>query len=170
MKTSFVRTILFAITAIILMAIGIHLLGVRDSEAALGNLGTPVRCEVYVFIDEEESIYCTALDGTAFDVGYKVPSGYYFLVTDIIITADYRNDRADITLAVAEGGNVHIYDKLFFVQGVESYQIHYTMPYLILEAGQFLRAGNANDSTTNVTIYISGVLTTNALYLPLVTQ
>ncbi len=142
---------------------------VSSANAQLGNTGVPVSCGGQVSADATSYLTCTAADGTPFGTDVTVPSGHYLLVTDVQITpmgpatGDWEVflDRysTDMTAQI-----------LYATQTRASFAEHYTTPYLVARPGERLRVRNIVSSSGGVLVYVSGLLTTNVSYMPLITR
>ena len=78
---------LLVLVIVVLFAVFV-LTGVRSVGAALGNSGVPVSCfhSGNLSSPTNRTLTCQAADGTAFIGGQVVPTGYYLMVTDVLIS------------------------------------------------------------------------------------
>jgi hypothetical protein len=58
----------------------------------------------------------------------------------------------------------------FNIPFMSTYSEHFNTPYLWLKSGQFLTTSNSISSSGSVNFSISGLLTTNVTYLPLLSR
>jgi len=148
-----------------------------SARAALGNNGVPVRCEIEIEggapLDPGYGTFfnCVASDGTLFnDGGQQVPKGYYFLVTDILVTPIHPHSTQTagyikFSLRDKEGEIIE-YSMDFEDLSGNTISEHFTAPYFVLLANHKLWGGNWSDFA--VRMYISGLLVTNLNYLPVI--
>ena len=97
MKANFSRSML--VLVVVLAVLVVIWLMANPVRATLGNYGTPVRCTA-ININSGQSAFldCFAADGTPFTDGQRVPSGYYLLVTDVVVTvSDYGSILKPLT-------------------------------------------------------------------------
>lgn len=133
------------------------------AQAQLGNTGVPVHCAAGV-LSSTQTFACGAADGTAF-VNNRVPTGYYFMVTDIIIAPINSTDvQADIQ--TEDAGNTFVNDVLIQTTTFGSQGQHFTTPALVLPAQYRLRAATLNGGGYLGQVY--GLLTRNLTYMPLI--
>ncbi len=120
------------------------------------------------------SVRCIPASGPEFtDSNLRVPTGHYFLVTDITVIPDGDQDVDAIT-------ETYLYNRDAEDESVTSvrlrnvttasYGASYRVPYLVLPAGHYLRLVNPALSQTGISVRISGLLVTNVNFLPLVAR
>ena len=135
------------------------------APAQLGNVGVPVQCSAVV-ISAPQVFTCAAADGTAF-VNNRVPTGYYLHVTDVIIAPNTTADTQAIIEAEdannATAGSFFLQTSSFASQGQ-----HFTTPALVLHAQFHLRA--VSFTGTSYSAEVSGLLTRNVTYMPLIVR
>jgi hypothetical protein len=141
-------------------------------RAALGNRGVPVRCYkpgAGVPPGESEFLTCIPASGSGFSEG-RVPEGYHFLVTDILITPDAGSDidaLTDVRIYAAYGESSRAYSLRFRNTTTSTYSEHFTTPNMVLPEGYRLEVANTI-SAHYVEVEISGLLVNNVTYVPLV--
>lgn len=133
------------------------------AQAQLGNSGVPVHCSAGV-ISAPQIFSCGAADGTAF-VNNRVPSGYYLMVTDVIIAPSSSADvQADIQ--AEDAGNSLASDVLVQTTSFASQGQHFTTPALVLPPQFRLRAVSVNGGGFIAELF--GLLTRNLTFMPLI--
>ena len=158
------RSTLILVAALIVLVL-LALAFWTPAQAQIGNLGVPVRCAAAV--SSTPAVFaCTAADGTVF-ANNRVPAGYYFHVTDIIIAPSSTADtQADIQMEDAGNnstGDVLIQTSAFGTQGQ-----HFTTPALVLPAQYRLRG--LSFTATSYIAQVYGLLTKNVTYVPLIVR
>jgi hypothetical protein len=182
MKAKYPRH-LFVSAAVALVLLATIWLAVNPAQAALGNSGVPVRCAPSgseIPVGEARFLDCVAADGTSFTDGQRVPSGYYLLVTDIVVTSSWSGIVADRYLSLYDAyGDASRAYALEMSSGppvdpslsqVPTFGLHFTTPYMVLPADHRLEGVNELGSGSNIKVYVSGLLVTNVTYLPLVNK
>jgi hypothetical protein len=146
--------------------------------AQLGNRGIPVRCYENPALSplnpgETLDMWCIAADGTLFNSSTIVPTGYYFLVTDIVIiplaTAD-TTSAMDVTIAVFPSSPSIKDDIRMRNLGTATFGQHLTVPYLVVQAGYRLQATSASAAGKDALIRVSGLLVNSVNYLPIISR
>lgn len=156
------RTTLIVIGAGLLLVLGAMSLW-TPAQAQLGNSGVPVHCAAGV-LSSAQTFGCIASDGTAF-VNNRVPTGYYLMVTDIIIAPINSTDvQADIEME--DAGNTLVNDVLIQTTSFGTQGQHFTTPALVLPAQYRLRAATLNGGGYLGEVF--GMLTRNLTYMPLI--
>jgi hypothetical protein len=169
---------LIQITVIIgsLTAIGLAAAFIPNqmAKAALGNEGYPVRCygdSSGVAPGEDIFLTCITPSGAPnFVSSQRVPSGYYFYITDIVVTPfSGAAGSANITFYLFDAYGASSRASLNTYRSVDGQTLgeHFTSPLYVLTADHRLevQAFNANQQTFEIRVY--GILTTNMTYLPL---
>lgn len=139
---------------------------VRPTHASIGNSGTPIACAArgldpsggFNFVQSPFS--CVMADGTRL-MSATVPSGYYFLVTDVVLSRQLPTTQPTSVTLCAQPKGIGACDNMLRIQASE----HFVTPYLILAAGRVLEAANDN-SAQGLDVYVSGLLVTNVSYVP----
>ncbi|MBC7224809.1 MAG: hypothetical protein H5T59_11145 [Anaerolineae bacterium] len=102
----------------------------------------------------------------------RVPSGYYLLVTDVVVTPDGGTDTSatinDVILYDAYGSNGRAYSIRFRSLGTGTFSEHFTTPYMVLPAGHRLEAAAAWFNDDWLFVQVSGLLVTNVSCQPLI--
>jgi len=170
MKNRVYKVFLVAAT-IVILAFGFAQLKTDNVEAALGNQGIPVRCSLSnagVNAGESDFMVCRTPVSPVFTEYQRVPSGYYFIVTDILVTPLYAGTdpvSTDITLYDFYDGLSYEYYRFRGV-GAESFGEHFNMPLLVLPAEHSLHVSGKITNTGFVDVRVTGMLVTNATYVP----
>ena len=135
------------------------------AQAQLGNSGVPVNCSAGV-IASPAIFTCKVADGTVF-VNNRVPAGYYFHVTDVIIAPSTTADTQAVVEAEdandSAAGSLVLQTSSFGTQGQ-----HFTSPALVLPTQYRLRALSFNGPGFIAEVY--GLLTKNVTYVPLIVR
>ncbi|MBN2548919.1 MAG: hypothetical protein JXB15_07165 [Anaerolineales bacterium] len=174
MKTTHIRIFLIVTaSAVLLILIASHL-PVGEASAAVGNQGIPARCWVTLNPGYSDYFYCEATGGVSFIGDSWVPTGYYFLVTDVVISPTGTSGTGATnfsSITVEDGATGHaLYSIVQTTQDKYGGSFHYTTPYLVVESEDGLWAYQKDISSTRVSMYLSGLLTTNVNYLTLITR
>ncbi len=180
MKRTMLSLVMLACSVVALL-IGTAFAVVPSASAQLGNTGVPVRCTHANAIGStiggsgsEQTLTCYRPDGSSFST---VPSSNYLLVTDVLIDEDHGSSVGTSwlsSLEVKHGSGV-AYGMPFWIEATPSFQTfseHFTTPYFVLRADDYLNARNMVTTSyfVNMRFYVSGILTTNYSYLPLVSR
>jgi hypothetical protein len=172
MKKNFIRIVLLA-GGIIVLILGIILLTPARADASLGNTGIPARCYNIGF---SSSITLTCLtpsgSATSFVSGQRVPTGYYFLVTDIMITPNSGTTSSDalvdFDLKDAYGaGSLQSSNHFRNFEG-GTFGQHFNAPMWVLLPDHYLLAVTRAGNLQTFEIRVNGLLVTNINYIPLV--
>lgn len=169
MKRTTISVVLFACLVVVLLVINAFT-AVSSANAQLGNTGVPVRCDISDFIANGSStdMNCVAADGTSFT---NVPTGHYLMVTDVtMVPIYYATSGRFLGRIVWKNGNLDVKPVWLVTLGAETISEHFTVPYLVLPAGHHLEAANFPTSASYATFYVSGLLTTNYNYIPMVVR
>ncbi len=148
--------------------------GSGRATAGVGNSGVPVRCfkpGAAIAPGGESFLSCVASDGTPFAEGQRVPTGYYLMVMDLLVTPDAgtaTSGLTDVTIFDAYGTNSR--QSSFRLRGVEaaSFGFKWSAPYFVMPAGHRLEVTSASFSDFGAEVRISGLLVTNLDFLPAV--
>ncbi len=139
-----------------------------SANAQLGNTGVPVRCSAGVTTTSPTDLTCRSADGQTFT---SVPAGYYLMVTDVVLTPVGTPGPSWMNLAQIVSGSPAEAQLDFTTDTVSSFGGHFTVPYFVLPANRLLRAyGIMMPGGGGVNVYVSGLLTTNVYFLPLVSR
>jgi hypothetical protein len=175
MKKHLIRMAIMGLV-VVLVGLGATWLVSGNARAALGNQGVPVRCytsSAGVAPGGDIFLTCVPAAPPGFVSSQRVPTGYYFLVTDVMVTPQASTttaERVDFYLFDAYGTNSRSSSYHFrSVDGASSGQ-HFSVPLYTLTADHRLevQAFNAND--VGFDIYVTGLLVNNVNYLPLVLE
>ncbi len=139
-------------------------------SAQLGNTGIPVRCTYPVGFTSPPftpDLTCYRPDDTWFTT---IPSNSYLLVTDIdavpmsgsVATWSYFVCRYAGTTKKACVGST--------TDSRQSFGQHFTSPILVFGPGDRINVQNTSDTGGAIWIYVSGLLTTNYTYMPLISR
>jgi len=169
------RLIRISITllAVILIGLGVTWIANGSARAALGNQGIPVRCYISGTMapGTTQFLTCVSAAPPGFVGSQRVPDGYYFLVTDILVTPSggtTGNAPVDFYLFDAYGTSSRA--SLIHFRSVDgaTYGEHFTAPMYVLSADHRLEVQAFNANATSFDIRVNGLLTTNVDYLPMV--
>ncbi|NOZ06231.1 MAG: hypothetical protein GXP41_07765 [Chloroflexi bacterium] len=161
------RAVLWGVA--ILLLLGFAWQWTSSARASLGNTGIPVRCSASSFAESTtKTLKCYAADGTLFtNSDERVPTGYYLLVTDIILVPDGGSDASAVISADLMAKNPSNQFMRLRNTNNAMQPLHFTSPYFVLKAGQYLTASNAWFSQEWIYVYASGLLVQNVSYLPI---
>ncbi|OJX48226.1 MAG: hypothetical protein BGO78_13220 [Chloroflexi bacterium 44-23] len=167
MKNRVYKVFLVAAT-IVILAFGFAQLKTDNVEAALGNQGIPVAC--YDAGGRQNPGTTTILGcytpvSPGFIDDLKVPSGYYFLVTDVFVTPDSSATTPLPSLFLLSDDGTAAYYK-FRILDSASHGEHFNMPLLVLPAEHTLHVSGKITNTGFVDVRVTGMLVTNATYVP----
>lgn len=168
MKRSMLSLALLACLVVALLIVTAFA-AVSSASAQLGNTGVPVICQSTSLLSGESAdMTCQAADGTFFDSAKFVPAGHYLFVTDYLVLSGTAAGRYSGEVCSVEGSTLVICLPAY---GDPNYPAskHFTTPMLWAKSGQFLRASNTS-TLSAMSFRISGLLTTNASYLPLTSR
>lgn len=140
-----------------------------SANAQLGNTGVPVRCRGELSSGNSDNLSCKAADGTTFT---NVPTDHYLLVTDVLVDPGGPPDtpwvatllNSATTWLEADG------DLSFSAPNLVTVGEHFTTPYLVLHGGQYLHWSITGLPGGGAGIFVSGLLTTNYSYAPLIAR
>lgn len=164
--------LILALTLVIMIGLVVTT-GSGKATAALGNSGVPVRCfkpSAALAPGGQTFLNCIASDGTAFAEGQRVPTGYYLLVTDVLITPDAGTATSgivDLTFYDAYGTNSRQSSFRLRDTRAATFGYQFSAPYFALPATHRLEVTSAAISAHGAEIRVSGFLVTNLNYLPL---
>lgn len=177
MKPLRIISIGLAFVLITIVAIFISGRFVASAQASLGNSGIPAHCWIdsttgKVFPGGNEFFKCWTTSGISFtSSGQRVPEGYFFIVTDTVVTPDMPGIVSTyMFLYVAYGESGRSYGLDFRDKSGNSYGHHFQVPYLILPEGYRLEVTLSASSEAPVKAYVSGLLVTNLNFLPVVVK
>ena len=148
-------------------------------QASLGNYAVPVRCLPLggqrILVDSSDFFRCYAADGTRFtDNAQRVPEGYYFIVTDVVITpyqaGSHQDGFYELVLYDSYGASYRRYSLFFRGMTLGTTHNQFIAPYLVLVGGDRLEAYNLPHTSYALRVNISGFLVRNISYLPLISK
>jgi hypothetical protein len=154
------------------------ILSAGTTWAQLGNRGIPVSCFEYPdFLSPGGSgsiLRCyPANSAIAFGGNTNVPTGYYFIVTDVLITPTSIADTTssfDITLEINPvTASIRENIRLRSI-GTANFGEHFSVPYLVLSENEWLKASSASTAGKDVLVRVSGLLVNSVNYLPLISR
>lgn len=112
-------------------------------------------------------MWCAAADGTSFT---DVPAGHYLLVTDFSM-APFPSADGPFDGSVSQvNGTTSIYYVFLITPRRATVSEHYITPCFVVPPGDHLGAKNNAGSTSMAWFYVSGLLTTNYNYLPMLVR
>jgi hypothetical protein len=150
--------------------------GLHPARAAMGNRGVPVRCFASgggIAAGDSAFMTCYAADGTSFSGNQRVPSGYYLLVTDVIVTPRAGSNTSGVTeIFVYDAYGASSRQSHFYLRGstTDSYGHTFAVPYMVLSADHRLEIVAQGFNAYAVDVRATGLLVTNVLAMPLVTS
>ncbi len=172
------RRFQISLVAVVVAALGLSALFIPNltARADVGNQGTPVRCYASggaISHGETQFMTCVRADGgyPGFVNSQRVPSGYYFMVTDVFVTPlSGGNGSTTVTFYLfdAYGTSGRASSYTFRSLDGASYGQHFTVPLYVLPADHRIEIQAFNANAADFDLRITGVLTTNVNYLPLV--
>ncbi len=159
------------VATIAVLAFGITQLKPEKVQAALGNQGIPVRCYAPLSsISPGITKFMTCVNsGTNLMGSSRVPSGYYFLVTDVFVTPlSGGPGTANVTFYLfdAYGTSSRASSYTFRSTDGASYGQHFTVPLYVLPYDHRLEVQAFNANNVAFDIRITGLLVTNFTYVP----
>ncbi len=160
-------TIVVLACLVVLLLLVTAFTAVSTASAQLGNTGIPVLCATGITPGNFVNPICQAADGTSFTT---VPTGHYFLVTDVILRP-YGPATGMWNVGITMKGpaaDVQQYFEMVTQTQVTSSE-HFVSPYLVIPQGKYLSLYNYGTSGT-VYLFVSGLLTTSVSYLPAITR
>jgi hypothetical protein len=175
MKKHLIRMAIMGL-AVVLVGLGATWLVSGSARAALGNQGVPVRCyTTSAGIAPGGDLFLTCVPAAApgFVSSQRVPDGYYFLVTDVMVTPQTSGTSAksvDFYLFDAYGTNSRASDYHFRSVDGASFGQHFSTPLYTLPADHRLEVQAFNANSVGFDIYVKGLLVNNVNYLPLVLE
>jgi hypothetical protein len=169
-KNTAIKLSLIALALVLVGGVGALVWSGRAT--ALGNSAIPVRCYKTSTLQPGNAAFltCQSAGGVAFVDNQRVPNGYYFVVTDVLITPDAGLDTTgitDLTLYDAYGDNGRSYSFRLRETRAATFGPSFAAPYMVLIPGHRLEATLAGFSANGVEVRVSGWLVTNLDYLPL---
>jgi len=141
------------------------------AQAALGNQGIPARCYNIGFTS---SFFLTCVTPSGSPVSFvssqRVPDGYYFLITDIVVTptSGVSGNVVDFNLEDAYGASSIQSINHFRTLDGNTFGQHYTAPMWVLLPDHRLGVVAQAANQLNFDIRVNGFLVTNINYLPLI--
>jgi hypothetical protein len=172
MSKYLLRIVLLVGSAMVLI-LGIVLLAPTRAEAALGNTGIPARCYNIGF-SSPMTLTCITPTGsiTNFVSGQRVPTGYYFVVTDIMITPNAGTNSTDalvdFDLKDAYGAGSLQSSNHFRNLEAGTFGQHFNAPMWVLLPDHYLLVTTRISNQQSFEIRVNGLLVTNLNYIPLV--
>lgn len=153
-------------TLVLAIVLAVFLFGLKSvSTANAAITGVPVICNRHVLEGSALDLICTLPDGSTFTI---VPASNYFFVTDVYVrgsasgawTSQVQVDKLDSFWAAIDYLN-------FAGAQREKGSEHFTTPGMLVLAGQKMSASNGA-SAGAIYVKVTGILTTNSSYLPLI--
>lgn len=162
---------IFVMATIALLAFAIAQFKIINVKAALGNQGAPVRCYIGGQLAAAETYFmtCTTPANPNFVSNQRVPSGYYFLVTDVFVTpvsGGAGNTPVGFYLYDAYGTNSRSSSYAFRSIDGASYGQHFNMPLYVLTADHRLEVAAFGGNAAAFEIRVTGMLVNNVSYVP----
>ena len=171
MNKNIVRVLLVA-GGVIVLILGIFLLTPTRAKATFANLGIPARC-YGSFTTTADFLTCVPPSGaeTSFVGAQRVPAGYYFLVTDVMVTplgGTTGDALTDFSLEDCYGtSNIQSINRFRNLEGA-TYGQHFNAPMWTLLPDHRLQVVVNGGSQQAFEIRVNGLLVTNINYLPMV--
>lgn len=170
MKSS-LRQLVWIVAGVLLLALSADLQAPDQAQAAFANTGLPVRCYNIGF---SSSMFLTCVtppgSGVSFSSSQRVPAGYYFAITDILVTPVSGTGTAvtDFYLEDCYGESSIQSINHFRHLGGETFSEHYAAPMWVLLADHRLQVVAQAANEQNYDIRVNGLLLTNLYYLAVV--
>ncbi len=169
-KTILRIALLASLTALLILA-GV-LLAPSQAKAAFANVGIPARCYNIGF---SSSLFLTCVtppgSGVSFVSSQRVPSGYFFLVTDVMVTpvgGTTGDATTDFYLEDCYGdASIQSINHFRNLEGA-TYGQHFNAPMWVLLADHRLQVVTQAANQQNFDIRVNGFLVTNINYMPVV--
>jgi len=164
-------TLVLSLSLVIVATLALAV-GSGSAAAGVGNSGVPVRCfkpGASIAPAGQSFLNCIASDGTPFAEGQRVPTGYYLLVMDVLITPDAGTAMAGITdLDIYDAYGTSNRQSSFRLRSNEaaSFGFKWSAPYFVMPAGHRLEVTSAAFSDFGAEVRVSGLLVTNLDFLP----
>ncbi len=146
------------------------------SHASMGNRGIPVRCfapGAGVAPGAQAFMQCFAADGTSFSGNQRVPTGYFMLVTDIIVSPRAGSAAASVTeVSIFDAYGTASRQSQFILRSTDSGSYGHTfgVPYFVLQADHRLEVVAAGYNAHSLDVRATGLLTNNVAFVPLATR
>lgn len=175
MKRTSMWIVLAAGVLIGLLVAGVFL-AASSAHAAVGNTGIPARCTGFATVTQRTGVLKCYANGITFGTSGEVPditvpSSYYFLVTDIVFSPEAGSQVGALSVRLARWRNTDELDRIeLYASTRDSLSTHFTTPYLVLSAGERLEMYHSSTEIITSRVFVSGMLTTNLEYLPLVAR
>lgn len=166
--------------AFIIVLVLVFLIFQTRVQAALGNVGYPITClKSNMTAGNTYNLSCfnEALQGTFGESFIQVPTGYYLLVADVLVTPHatcglekgllqfylYDSYTSGSTTYNEDGFPIRELDR-------ETFAFSFQSPGLIVQATHFLRAETNSGNVCSVDLRVTGWLVTNLSFLPVATK
>ncbi len=162
--------------AFIIVLVLVFLIFQTRGQAALGNVGYPIVClKSNISAGGSSSLNCyDDAAGTSF---VNVPTGYYLLVTDVLVIPSptcglekgllhvylYDSYTSGSTIYNEDGFEIRELDR-------ETSALNFQAPALIVQANHFLRAEANGGNVCSVDVRVLGWRVSNLSFLPIVTK
>jgi hypothetical protein len=146
--------------------------GFHSARAALGNVGYPVRCYSTGGGSPDFFMTCVTPPGAPdFIDNQRVPDGYYYLITDVMITpyGGAAGNTVYLDLKDAYGDNYVQSENHFRVLDGATTGQHFNAPMWVLLATHRLQVTEMAGNQSDYDIRVNGILVTNISYLPVMT-
>jgi len=169
MKTWLVRAASIAVLVVIIGLV-VTLAATGTAQADLGNQGFPVRCYNNSSATDYFMVCINPSGSPVFAGNQRVPIGYYFLVTDVMITPHG-----------GASGNAVVFDLKdaygdAYVQSINRFRVldgatlgqHFEAPMWVLLPDHRLEVTELAGNQSDYDLRVNGFLVTNMSYLPLV--
>ncbi len=168
MKRSTLSVVLLACLVVALLIVTAFT-AVSAASAQLGNTGVPVRCWTSITPGNAGKLQCAMPDGQVFT---NVPAGHYLMVTDVVVTPIGSSATSWAELAQKRAADDKSEAELpFFSETVSTLGMHFSVPCFVLPADRYLYAeANMVPGGGGIDYYVSGLLTTNVNWMPLVAR
>jgi hypothetical protein len=157
---------------ILMLAVAISQINLIPAKASLGNQGIPVRCYISGSVTAGTSQFMTCVSAAApyFVSSQRVPSGYYFLVTDVFVTpatGGTGDTPVGFYLYDAYGTSSRASSYVFRSVDGASYGQHFIVPLYVLTADHRLEVQAFGGNATSFEIRMTGLLVNSVTYLPM---
>jgi hypothetical protein len=171
MKTWIIRCTSIVILLVIVAHVATSgVVPTAGASLSLGNVQYPVRCYNIGNSASYTLICVTPAGSPSFVSSQRVPEGYYFLITDVMITptGSLAADNVVLDLNNAYGaGSIQSINHFRVLDG-STFGQHFNAPMWVLFPDHYLSVVQDADNQSTYDIRVNGFLVTNGTYLPMV--
>lgn len=161
------RTMMFAgLLVVVLVVLFFGVKSVSTADASVVTSGTPVICNSSLPPETGYPLTCRMPDGSTFTT---VPASNYFFVTDVYVVGSPSGSwTSSIEVSNFDGSLWGTIDHVALAGSAgENKGEHFTTPAMLVLADQKIVVTNGA-SVGSIYVKVTGMLTTNYAYLPLI--